>query len=388
MDAESGIEPGNVEMNVHAAREEFPVTRNFNFQNHAAVAPLSRRAAAALSHYADVARDFGYLDESFPRHAAHVRSLAARLIGANPDEVTFCKNTSEGLSFVANGLQWSTGDNVVLANVEFPANVFPWMNLRARGVRLKMVVEENGRIPLDKMLAAIDSRTRVVTISAVQYLSGFRADLAALGEACRERGVFLCVDAIQALGAVPLNVSTMNVDFLAADGHKWLCGPEGAGIFYCTKSLLDHLRPSTVGWMSMKETKHFGDYVFEFHDDARRFDAGAYNVPGIYGLGAAIELVLEIGIDVIYERLIALTDRLVDGIRAKGYRISTPRQAGEKSGIVTFFSDAKDLAHIQQHLQREHRIIIALRDDRLRASPHFYNTEDEIDQLIDVLPRH
>jgi selenocysteine lyase/cysteine desulfurase len=375
-------------MNVEAAREEFPVTRNFNFQNHAAVSPLSRRAAAALMHYAETARDHGYLGESFPKHAARVRALAAKLIGANPDEITFCKNTSEGLSFVANGLQWNTGDNVVLANVEFPANVFPWMNLRARGVRLKMVVEENGRIPLDKMIAAIDQRTRVVTISAVQWLSGFRADLAALGEVCRERGVFLCVDAIQALGAVPLDVGAMHVDFLAADGHKWLCAAEGAGIFYCTKPLLDHLRPSTVGWMSMKETANFGDCVFEFHDDARRFDAGSYNHAGLYALGAAIELILEYGIDQIHARLIELTDRLVQGIRAKGYRITSPRQPGEKSGIVTFFSDAQDLAHIQQHLQREHRIIIALRDDRLRASPHFYNTEEEIDQLIDVLPKH
>lgn len=375
-------------MNVQAVREAFPVTRNFNFQNHAAIAPISQRAAAALIHFAEVARDHAYLGESFPKQAARIRALAAKLIGANTDEVTFCKNTSEGLSFVANGLQWNTGDNVVLANVEFPANVFPWMNLRARGVRLKMVVEENGRIPLDKMLAAIDNRTRVVTISAVQYLSGFRADLAALGEVCRERGVFFCVDAIQALGAVPIDVSAMNVDFLAADGHKWLCAPEGAGIFFCTKSLLDHLRPSTVGWMSMKETPNFGDCVFEFHDDARRFDAGSYNMPGIYALGAAIELILEVGVGAIHERLISLTDRLVDGVRVKGYRITTPRQPGEKSGIVTFFSDAKDLAQIQNHLQREHRIIIALRDDRLRASPHFYNTEEEIDQLIEMLPRH
>jgi len=375
-------------MDLAAVREEFPVTRNFNFQNHAAVAPLSKRAAAAICRYAEMSRDHAYLNESFYRRASAVRTLAARLINANPDEVTFVKNTSEGLSFVANGLQWKTGDNVVLANVEFPANVYPWMNLQARGVHLKMVIEEQGRIPLEKLVAAIDSRTRLVTISAVQYLSGYRIDLAALGEVCRQRGVFLCVDAIQALGAVPLDVRSMNIDFLSADGHKWICGPEGAGIFYCNKALLGHLRPSTVGWMSMKQGEDFGRYVFEFRDDARRFDAGCYNLPGVYGLGAAIELLLEMGIEQIHERLIRLTDLLVASVRDKGYRVVSPRQPGEKSGIVAFFSDVHDPLKVQQHLQSEHRLIIAVRQGRLRASPHFYNTEAEIQQLIDLLPRH
>lgn len=375
-------------MDVTAVREEFPVTRNFNFQNHAAAAPISRRAAAAITRYAQLARDHAYLSESFYRHASYVRGLAAKLINTSPDEVTFVKNTSEGLSFVANGLQWNTGDNVVLSNVEFPANVYPWMNLQARGVHLKMVIEENGRIPLERLISAIDNRTRVVTISAVQYVSGYRIDLAALGEVCRQRGVFLCVDAIQALGAFPVDVKKMHIDFLSADGHKWICGPEGAGIFYCNQAVLGHLRPSTVGWLSMKDAENYGHYVFEFRDDARRFDSGSYNIAGIYGLGAAIELLFEIGIDNISERIVRLTDQLVAGVRDKGYRVISPRQPEEKSGIVAFFSDVHDLAAIQRHLQAEHRLIIAVREGRLRSSPHFYNSEAEIQQLIDLLPKH
>lgn len=375
-------------MNIAAIREQFPITRNFNFQNHAAVAGLSVRAAEAIRKYTETARDYAYLGESFFTEVSRVRKLAAKLINANADEVTFCKSTSEGISFVANGLQWNTGDNVVLANVEFPANVFPWMNLQARGVRLKTVIEESGRIPLEKMIAAIDNRTRVVTISAVQYASGYRADLAMLGEVCRERGVFLCVDAIQALGAFPVDVQAMNIDFLAAGGHKWLCAGEGIGIFYCNKSLLGHLRPSTVGWMSMKPTKDFGDMTFEFRDNARRFDAGSYNHAGIHALGGALDLIFEFGLDNITERITMLTDLLVDGVREKGYRVLSPRRPEEKSGIVSFFSDVHDLAHIRDHLQNEYRIIIAQREGRLRASPHYYTTEDEIRQLVHHLPKH
>ena len=375
-------------MEISEVRRLFPVTRNYNFQNSAAVAPLSTPVVEAVNHYLTLARDQSYVNSGFYQHADEVRKLAAQLINADPQEVTFVKSTSEGISFVANGLNWSTGDNIVTAGCEFPSNVYPWMALQSRGVQINSIVEEDGRIPLDRLASAIDSRTRLVAISAVQYASGQRTDLTALGRICQERGVFLCVDAIQALGMTPLDVRNMNIDFLSADGHKWICGPEGIGVFFVRRELLGHLAPTTIGWNSMKNAWDFDHIQFEYRDDARRYDAGSYNLAGIYGLGAAIKLLLEVGVENIEGYLLGLTDRLVEGLRSKGYRVVSPRQPGEASAIVAFISDTHDLSKLQAHLQAEYRIVTTVRSGRLRCSPHFFNTEAEIDQVIDVLPRH
>ena len=222
-------------MDSSQVRELFPVTKNYNFQNHAAVAPLSKPAADAMRHYIDHLSERATIRGDFYKHAERVRKAAAQLINATPGEVTFVKNTTEGIGWVAGGLNWNTGDNVVTTNVEFPANIYPWMGLRARGVQLEMVPEEDARLPLDRIAEAIDNRTRVVSVSAVQYASGYRSDLAALGRVCKDKGVLFCVDAIQALGVFGIDVREMNIDFLCADGHKWLCGPEGCGIFYCNR---------------------------------------------------------------------------------------------------------------------------------------------------------
>lgn len=369
-------------------REQFPITRNYNFQNHAAVCPLSKRAADAGREYFTLAEHHAYVHQGFFRRVEQIRQSAARLINAQPDEIAFIKNTSEGICFVANGLSWTSGDNVVLANVEFPANVYPWQALQSRGVQMRMVLEEDGRIPIEQVMSAINSRTRVVAVSSVQYASGYRTDLATLGEYCQSKGVFLCVDAIQSLGAFPIDVKGMNIDFLAADGHKWLLGPEGAGLFYVRRELQGYLRPTTIGWLSVRNAFDFGRYQFEFKDSAARYESGSYNLAGTFALGAAIDLALEIGIENISRRLIRLTDRLAAGVVEKGYRVVSSRRPTEASAIVAFVSDTHDPKQIQAHLQSEHRIIIAERSGRLRASPHYYNTEREIDQLVETLPRH
>lgn len=375
-------------MNWEALRDEFPITRNYNFQNHAAVAPVCRRSADALRRYLSHAEDHAYLNGGFYKHADRVRSQVAELINANSDEVTFSKCTSEGISLVANGLSWQNGDNIVTSNVEFPANMYPWLALRDRGVEVRTVLEEDGRIPIEGLIEAINSRTRVLAISSVQFASGFRTDLATLGEYCQSKGVFLCVDAIQSLGVFAIDVKAMNIDFLAADGHKWLCAPEGSGIFYVRKELQGHLKPTNIGWMSVKDPFKFGKYQFDFADSARRFDTGSYNLAGIYGLGGALELFNEVGLENVSHRLIWLTDRLADGVREKGYRVFSSRRPAEASGIVSFFSDLHDHDQIQRHLQSEHRIVISVRSGRLRASPHCYTSEGEIDQLVEALPQH
>lgn len=375
-------------MDWNALRDEFPITRNYNFMNHAAVAPVSRRAANAVRAYLTQVEEKAYIQGGLYKQVDRVRGLSAKLINCDPDEIAFIKNTSEGISFVANGLTWQTGDNIVTTNAEFPANIYPWQALRSRGVQLRMVLEEDGRVPIEGIMQAIDSRTRVVSISSVQFASGFRTDLATLGEYCQSKGVFFCVDAIQSLGAFPIDVRAMGIDFLAADGHKWLCAPEGLGIFYVKKELQGYLRPTTIGWLSMKNPFSYGRYNFDLAESAQRYEAGSHNVAGIYALGAAIELVHELGIERISHRLIQLTDRLAAGVREKGYRLASSRRHTEGSGIVAFVSDLHDHDQVQRHLEGEHRVVIAVRCGRLRASPHCYTSEKEIDQLIDVLPKH
>jgi selenocysteine lyase/cysteine desulfurase len=352
------------------------------------VAPISTRAAEAMRWYVDRLLETGGVGQEFYARAEKVRESAARLIHASADEVTFVKNTTEGIGWVAGGLDWRDGDNAVTTDVEFPANIYPWMALENRGVELRMVAEDDGRIPPERIADAIDDRTRVLTVSAIEYASGYRMDLTSLGALCRKRGVLFCVDAIQTLGVFPVDVQSMKIDFLSADGHKWLCGPEGSGLFYCRRELLSELKPVIAGWLGMVNPQDFGNYQFEFQDTARRFDLGSYNLAGVFGLGAAINLWLDVGIDHVSSHVLMLTDRLVERLKDKDYRIISSRRKGEASGIVSFVSDVHDLAALRDRLEKEHSIVTAFREGRLRASPHAYNTIEEIDQLADALPAH
>lgn len=373
-------------MTLEEIRAKFPITRRYNFLDHAAIGPLSGPAAEAMAGYAHEMSEAAYLKGTYYRAADHVRQAIARLINAHADEVTFVKNTSEGINYVANGIQWVTGDNVVSPSLEFAANVYPWMNLEQRGVRLKRVPDDEGRIPFDRLASAVDKRTRVVAISAVQWSNGLRMDLTRLGELCQERGVLLCVDGIQALGVHPIDVRAMNIDFVAADGHKWLCGPEGAGLFYCRRELIGHLRPTEPGYLCMKHGFDTPEMKIDLYDDARRFDSGAYNLAGICALGASINLLLEFGIDEVQIRVKQLTDLLVEGLLRKGWKVHSSRTSAEWSGIVSFSSDKHDMLALKRHLRDEFKIVVSRRIGRLRASPHFYNSPDEIQQLIDALP--
>lgn len=375
-------------LDVEALREGMPSARHYSYMDHAATSPLPARTSAAMRKFLDEAELHGHVRGGLYPESKRVRQLAARLVNCHPEEVTFVKNTSEGVSYVANGLQFSRGDNIVTTAVEFPANVYPWMNLQNIGVQLKMVPADGGRVPTERIVQAIDGRTRIVTVSSVQFASGHRADLQALGNACQERGVLFFVDAIQSLGVIPMDVRGMKIDFLSAGGHKWMMGSEGVGLFYCRHELLGLLRPSSIGWLNVKNAQDYGSYKLDFRDDARRFDGGSYNLAGIWGLGASIEWLLDIGVDKIWERVRGLTDKLSEGVRRKGYRVVSPRETGEASGIVAFVSDTHDHSRIVSHLKQEYRTIIAQRMGRLRASPHFYNTDAEIDALIAHLPGH
>jgi selenocysteine lyase/cysteine desulfurase len=314
------------------------------------------------------------------------RRAAAKLIHADVSEMAFMKNTTQGIIIAANGVDWRAGDNVVTTAVEFPSNVYPWWNLKQRyGVETRMVPERSGRIQLAEIEAAIDERTRAVTISHVEFASGFRNDIAAIGEICRHKGIWFVVDAIQSLGVIDLDVRACNIDILAADGHKWLLAPEGAALFYCAKEKQERLINTNIGWASVVNPRDFLHYHLTPAPDATRFEEGSYNSVGLYGLHAAIELLLEIGIPSIERRVLDLTSQLIEGLRSKGYRILTPiAKESERSGIVVFQSEHYSSAELCARLKREN--VIAADRGGVRLSPHFYNAEAEIDQVLNLLP--
>ncbi|MCX5659067.1 MAG: aminotransferase class V-fold PLP-dependent enzyme [Planctomycetota bacterium] len=373
---------------------EFPILRRIDFFNHAGVAPISGRAAAAMHAFADQAAGLAYVQSGWYSRAREVKKFAARLIGAVDEaEIAFIPNTSFGLSLVAKGLRWAPGDNVVITGVEYPANRYPWEDLRKQSVEvIEAPQHADGRIEVEDIVEAITRRTRVVSISHVQYASGFRIDLKPIADMVHQAGGYLCVDAIQSLGAFPVDVESLGIDFLSADGHKWLLSPEGCGIFYCRADLAQVLHPNVVGWMNMVNASDYGNYQFEFQPDARRFEPGSYNIPGILGLGASLELLLEVGLDKVWARIEALTARLCAGLEAKGYGVFSPRDhADERSGIVVFSPPEKGLRatpplhQIARDLEQR-GIVIVVREGKLRASPHFYNTVEQIDRLVAALP--
>src|SRR5437870_10418918 len=287
---------GRARMDWNTLRNEFPITRRWAFFDHAAVAPLSGRAQRAMTEWAADLTDNGDVHESrWFRRVNEVRDLAGRLINADPLDVAFVKNTSEGIGIVAEGLPWQTGDNVVTAAEEYPANIYPWMNLADRGVELRTVPSRDRRLWLDDIRAAIDSRTRLVSLSSVEFASGFRNDVDALAALCRERGVYFFVDAIQSLGVFPLDLKRTPIDFLSADGHKWLLGPEGAGIFYVRRELIESTHPLTIGWMNVVNAQDFGHYDFTLRPDAARYECGSHAIAGFLGLKASLELLQTIG---------------------------------------------------------------------------------------------
>ena len=372
--------------NVSSFRSLFPVTRNVVYFNHAAVGPLSTRACEAMERHAADQRDYGATHwKAWLHESEMLRAAAGRLINAAPDEVAILKNTSEGLSFVAEGLDWQPGDNVVTTDLEFPSNFTPWKNLDRRGVECRVVESAAGSYSPDDVERLINERTRLVSVSSVAFHNGFTPDLDAIGAICDRRGILFCVDAIQSLGALPMDVRRSRVSFLAADGHKWLCGPEGAAIFYVAHEHRRKLRVIEYGWTNIERRGRFLNAPTDLLNDARRFEAGSLNTNGIYGLRAAIDLILEIGIETISARVIEIATLLADGLESAGIGVGSPRPIA--SGIVGALpplTETTTLLKIHRRLE-EQGIICAPREGMLRFSPHFYNDEDDVRRVIDAL---
>jgi selenocysteine lyase/cysteine desulfurase len=370
-----------------ALRAEFPVTRHWAFFDHAAVAPLSAPAQRALLEWATYMTENGGVRLArWNRRIEEVRGLAGRLLNADPLDVAFVKNTSEGIGIVAEGFPWRPGDNVVTAAEEYPANIYPWLNLASRGVEVRLIPSRGNRLSVDDLRDALDARTRLVSISFVEYSSGFRNDLAAIGELCRERGIHFFVDAIQGLGVFPLDVQALPIDFLAADGHKWLLGPEGAGILYVRRELVDLLHPVDIGWNSVVGATDFSRIDFRLKPNAGRWESGSLNVGGISALGASLALLLEIGIPAVGARILELTDHLCQRAAAAGFEVFSSRPVDDRSGIVSLVVPGREPRDLVRRCKEE-QIVVNQRSGRLRVSPHCYNTPAELDHLVEVL-RH
>lgn len=377
-----------------SVEQEFPVLGHVAWLNHAGVSPICARAAKMLRWYTDEASLRCYLPSNWHKMAIDVKQYAARLLNAqSAREIAFIPNTSTGIALVANGIAWNRGDNVVITSVEFPSNRYPWENLKRLGVDLiEVKPQPDGRIDVEDVCDAITDRTRVVAISHVQYGSGHRINLRPIADMVHQAGGYLSVDAIQSLGAFPVDVEAMGIDFLSADGHKWLLSPEGAGIFYCRQDLAPLLHPAIVGWMNVVDPHNHGDYHFQFQSDARRFEPGAMNIPGILAMGESIKLVLEVGIHEIAARIDALTTRLCEKLEAKEYRVFSPRRLpDERSGILVFdppYPDTRITPSVEQIIAdlEKRGTYIVVREGRLRCSPHFYNTVEQIDALVEALP--
>ena len=368
-------------------RHLFPITRERAYLNHAALGPLSTRSVEALERSVrEQAHQADHASEGWKARREATRRKLAELIGAEPDEVAIVKNTPDALGLVAAGLRWRPGDRVVSADQEFPANIYPWRNLAERGVELHLVESRDGGVPLESVVRAIDARTRLVALSWIEFSTGYRNDLATIARACRDRGALLAVDAIQGIGAMRLDVRALEIDFLGFSSHKWMLGPLGVGWFYCRRELLDRLDVVIVGQAGVDQGPSWLDYDRQLWPDARRFETGAPNALGLAGVEAALDLFAEVGMEQVERRIKALSDRLAAGLEERGYRLGVRRGPDDWSGIVTFASDRHRPEELHARLDRA-GVSTSVREGRVRASPHFYNTPEEIDALLAALPR-
>jgi cysteine desulfurase/selenocysteine lyase len=368
-------------------RELFPITEQMVYLNCAGTSPLAlpvKEAIEKCMHDQFARSNLEFFDE-WSQCEVRVREKLAGLIGGSPDEIALLGNTSDGLATVASGLRWSEADSVVTCNLEFPANVYPWLNLQDRyGVRVQVVPARDGRLLPEDVFAAVDDSTRVIAVSYVQWTAGFRMDLESIGEFCRERGIYFVVDAIQGLGGLKLDVTRFKVDFMSAGSYKYLLGPLGVGCFYCRKELLGDIWPSRVGHRNVVDGMTL-DYRFELWPSAQRFEAGAINYLGLHGLDASLDIIQRAGVENIERHILRLTDLLIDKLQERGYRVLSSLRPKERSGIVAFAHEAHDPEQLLQQLSDE-KIVVSLRDGAIRASVHLYNNEEAIERLVEALP--
>lgn len=364
------------------------IVERYSYFDHAAVSPIPIVSQLAMAEYVEQAANRG--DTCWTSWAKGVevgRERAATLLTCTPEEIALIPNTTFGINLVANGVPWQPGDNLVVPDNEFPSNLLPWRLLSQKGVEVRLVPTHNG-LQIDQLLSLVDDRTRIVSVSWVHYASGYRIDLAELCERVHQRGAKLFVDAIQGLGAFPLSVAEIPIDFLAADGHKWMLGPEGAGLFFIRQKHLDWLQPLMMGWGSLRNSHQFDPTLTELKHQASRYEGGSANMVGLLGLSASLSVLIEAGChrdsSGFGETILSSASYLENGLRKLGailYRDSNPLR---QSGILSFEFASQDSLKIRQFLLDEN-IVLSVRHGRLRAAVHGYNSQVEIDHMLAVL---
>jgi cysteine desulfurase / selenocysteine lyase len=361
--------------------DQFPIRQNLIYLNHAGVAPLCKPAADAMKQLADDCLNFGsfHYDQWMAAYEG-LRAASARLINASPRDIALVKNTSEGIATIAMGLDWRSGDKVVAFTEEFPANYYPWKRLAAKGVTVEWLSCYD---PLDRIEEACRG-ARLLAISFVQFLNGHRAPIKQIGEICSRNSCIFIVDAIQGLGAFPLDVEACRIDALAADGHKWLLGPEGCGILYINQALREQVEPVEFGWTNAASHNDYASRDMTLRPDAGRYECGTLNTVGCFGLRASIEFLLDIGVGQIAPVLQKLGDKVADGARARGYELLGPRTPETGAGIVSFRKPGIDSRQVVSRLKQA-GVIAAPRAGWVRVSPHFYIHPDEIDRMLELL---
>jgi cysteine desulfurase/selenocysteine lyase len=374
--------------NEELRRREFPVARDKIFLAHAGVCPLPRRVADAIAECANQAT-LGDQEAFMLHRLDDARKLTSRLLNCQTDEVALVGPTSLGLSFVAAGLDFRKGDNVLVYHDDYPSNVYPWMALAARGVEVRLLNTRGlGVIRPRDVMGQVDENTRLVALASCHFISGYRLEHQAIGKFLRGRGILFCLDAIQTLGAFPTTVE--HVDFLAADAHKWLLGPCGAGVLYVRRDLQEKLNPPVYGWHNVKNPNFVAQEQIVFRSGAVKYEAGTQNLVGLVGLIAAMELALELGVENIAAELLRKRALLVPALSAKGFTVlNADAKTENASGIVSFFQPGKNLAELNRRLA-DAGIIASLRTNRagqdfIRLSPHFYNTDAELQRVLELL---
>jgi selenocysteine lyase/cysteine desulfurase len=362
---------------------EFPVRKNIVYLNHAAVAPLPRRVAGAMTAHVENVRDRGAADwRSWYGMIETTREKAARFVGAAPTEIAFLPNTSWGLNLVALGFPWKDGDNVVTDDMEFPSNAYPWRGLALRGVESRVAKNRDGRITTKDIAALVDRRTRVVAVSWVAFHNGWVFPLEEIGKLCRERGILLVVDAIQGLGALPMDVTAASVDVLCADAHKWLYGAEGGAIFYVAESARERVPARATGWWNFETEGEYLEYRGAPYSGARRYEPGTLPTANIAGLAAAIDLLNEMGRQAVRDRILQLVEILRAGLVERSWTVRSP--APLASGVLAAAPPSGDARSWAKALEAR-GVIVAPREGFVRFSPHAGNDAGELQRALGAI---
>ncbi|UCD34622.1 MAG: aminotransferase class V-fold PLP-dependent enzyme [Nitrospiraceae bacterium] len=369
--------------------KEFPLHNGLIYLNHAGVSPWPERTSQAVRTFAEENMLQGSLFyPEWVKRETTLRIQARELLNApSKDDIALLKNTSEALSVVAYGLDWKGGDNVVSSDQEFPSNRIVWESLSQKGVEFRQAHLESGSSPEDALFALVDSRTRLLTVSSVQYSTGLRMNVERIGEFCRKKDILFCIDAIQSLGAVHFDVQACHADFVMADGHKWMLGPEGIALFYSRPEARDRLQLKQFGWHMVEAMGDFDRRGWSAARTARRFECGSPNMLGIHALSASLSLLLEAGMKTIEQEVLSRTEHLFDRVSSsQGLELITSHGQGRYAGIVTLGSTTADNAALYEHLTRHH-VVCAFRGGGIRLSPHFYTPLEKIDEALDNLLR-